>query len=97
MVNRRQDPRESITDFSLGLKQLVKNCSSLAVMADEYREEMIRDFFINGLASPFIRQQLLDDNLTLTRAAESAGTLHRSYRPSNQIGSHCLKEKAKKN
>ena len=49
---------------------------------------MIRDSFINGLASPSIHQRpLKDDNLTLTRAAELADTLDRSYRQSNRIGS----------
>ena len=85
-VNTRQDPEESIADF-LALKQLAKDSSTFsAVTANEYREEMIRDSFINGLASPSIRQRLLeDDNLTLTRAAELADTLDRSYRQSNRM------------
>ena len=83
-----QDPGESIADFLLALKQLAKDCTFSAVTANEYREEMIRDSFINGLASPSIRQRILeDDNLTLTRATELADTLDRSYRQSNRIES----------
>ena len=49
---------------------------------------MIRDSFIIDLASLFIHQRLLEDNnLTLTRAAELADSLERSYRQSNRIES----------
>ena len=69
-------------------KTLAKDCSFTAAVANEYREEMIRDLFINSLASPSIRQRLLeDDYLTLTRAAELADTLDRFCRQSNCIES----------
>ena len=49
---------------------------------------MIRDLFIIGLASPSIHRRFLEDNnLTLTRAAELADSLDRSYRQSNRIES----------
>ena len=52
LVDRRQDPGESIADFLLALTQLAKDCIFSAVTANECREEVIRDSFINGLASP---------------------------------------------
>ena len=87
-LDRRQDPGKSIADFFLVLKQFAKDCTFSAVTANEYRENMTRNLFINGLASPSIHQRLLEDNnLTLTRAAELADSLDRSYRQSNRIES----------
>ena len=42
-----------------------------AVTAQEYRDELTRNCFINGLSSPYIRQRLLEnDNLNLARALQ---------------------------
>ena len=46
------------------------------VSAEEYRQEYVRDAFINGLHSPVIRQRLLESHtLTLQQAFQQARTL----------------------
>ena len=38
-----------------------KNFNIKVISAEEYREELIQDAFINGLASPLIRQRILEN------------------------------------
>jgi len=63
-------PLEKLSqEFLQALKTLAKDCSFLDVLTDEYREELARDSFINGLSSSGIRQRLLEkDNLNLVQA-----------------------------
>ena len=63
LVNRRQAGGESIPVFLHVLKHLAKDCAFSDVTADMYREELTRDAFINELASPAIRQRLLEKEL----------------------------------
>ena len=71
LVSRKQTPGESISEYLQALKILAKECSFTEVSANAYREELTRDFFINGLASSSVRQRLLEkDNLTLVQAYE---------------------------
>jgi len=54
---------------SFKLKLLSKDCTFQMVSAEQYREELIRDSFINGLNSQGIRQRLLEkDHLSLEAA-----------------------------
>ena len=48
---------------------LSKECNLKNVTAEQYREELIRDSFINGIASPLIRQRLLENTQLGLRAA----------------------------
>jgi len=58
------------------LKALAKECTFGAVAAGEYRGELTRDAFINGLSSPFIRQRIFEkDELNLVQAVELADSL----------------------
>ena len=66
LATRQQEPGESIDEFLLSLKKLSKNCNFKAVSADGYRSELVRDSFISGLSSAYIRQRLLE-NATLTQ------------------------------
>ena len=53
------------------------------ISAETYRSEMIRDSFINGLTSNYIRQRLLENfELSLDRAYEIARTLHTAQKNS---------------
>ena len=61
LSTRRQHSGESLTEFLQELKNLSKDCNFEAVSAEKYREEMIRDSFINGISSPLIRQRLLEN------------------------------------
>ena len=58
------------------LRKLSKDCNFRAVAAEQYKQEMIRDAFINGLLSHAIRQRLLENReLELATAFEQARTL----------------------
>ena len=56
LATRKQQPGESLDEFLEELKKLSKHCGFDAVTAETYRFQMIRDFFINGLTSNYIRQ-----------------------------------------
>ena len=89
LVSRKQKPGESIAEYLQVLKALGKDCTFSAVTAVQYREELIRDSFVNGISSNFIRQRLLEtnDNLSLTKAFEIADTLHRAQQQSDEMTS----------
>ena len=61
LSTRRQQSGESLTEFLQQLRKLSKDCNFEAVSAENYREEMIRDSFINGISSPLVRQRLLEN------------------------------------
>ena len=87
LVSRNQGFTESVSDFLQALKVLAKNCTFTAVSANDYREQLIRDSFIKGLNSSFIKQRLLEHgDLTLTRAIELAETLDSAQRQSSSMG-----------
>ena len=58
-----------------------KNCQFVNVTAEQYRQELVEDAFINGLTSNMIRQRLLESkDLTLIQACETSRTLeHAQY------------------
>ena len=84
LVTRRQLPGESLQQFLQVLKTLSKDCTFRAVSAEQYRGELIRDTFINGLASAAVRQRLLvKDDFTLKAAFEQAYSLKRAQQQSS--------------
>jgi len=83
LATRKQQPGESLDEFLEELKKLSKHCGFTAVTAETYRSEMIRDSFINGLTSSYIRQRLLENSeLSLDRAYDIARTLHTAQKNS---------------
>ena len=64
----KQRPGESLEECLEELKKISKNCNFSAVTAEAYRSEMIRDSFINGITSNYIRQRLENAELSLDRA-----------------------------
>lgn len=81
LATRRQQQSESIDTFLLSLKQLSKDCDYKEVTADTYTQEAIRDAFITGLASPTIRQRLLErESLSLNEAVQLARSLDTAQR-----------------
>ena len=56
LANRRQQSGESLNEFLQQLRKLSKYCNLKDVTADKYREELVRDSFINCLSLPLIRQ-----------------------------------------
>lgn len=88
LATRRQLPGESINAFVHSLKILSKDCEFKQVTADTYTEEAVRDAFITGLASPNIRQRLLEkDSLTLSEAVQLARSLDSAQRNAEEYSS----------
>ena len=89
LVSRRQGADETIADYLQALKNLSKDCTLAAVSAQQYKEQLIRDSFINGLSSAFIRQRLLEnDELSLNREFELVDNLDRAYRHAASLESN---------
>ncbi|XP_063615680.1 uncharacterized protein LOC134788790 [Penaeus indicus] len=62
LATRKQHPGESLDDYLQELRKLSKDCNlKAALTAEQYRQELICDAFINGIASPLIRQHLLEN------------------------------------
>ena len=73
LTTAKQDTGESVDKFILGINKLSQDCDFTTVSAREYKDDMKRDSFINGLSSNFIRQRLLENRtLTFTEAHEKA-------------------------
>jgi len=60
---------ESHEEFFQRLKKLSADCNFMAVSAVQNKNASIRDAFIAGLCSSYIRQRLLEDNVTELQAA----------------------------
>ena len=74
LATRRQ--QLSIDEFLRELHTLGKDCNFKVVTAEKYREDLVRDAFINGIASPIIGQRLLENKtLDLESAYNQAYTL----------------------
>ena len=75
MATSKQNPEESLQTFLNELRVLSKACNFQDVTAEVYRNELVRDAFINGLKSHEIRQRLLENNeLTLDQAFDIANS-----------------------
>ena len=73
---RKQLPGESNAEFLRALRLLARACNFQAVSAVDHADGMIRDSYVAGLRSPYIRQRLLETaDLTLQRAVELADSL----------------------
>ncbi|XP_042228729.1 uncharacterized protein LOC121870823 [Homarus americanus] len=80
---RRQHSGESLDEYLLKLHQLSKDCNFKAVTTEANRDDYIRDVFINGLLSPMIRQNLLENKtLDLATAFDQARALDLAQRNS---------------
>ena len=77
----RQNKGESFEDFLQRLKILSNDCNFIDVTALQCKEAAIRDAFITGLGSPYIRQRLLEDNeLCLNHVFNKARSLHEAQK-----------------
>ena len=76
LATRRQKPEESLREYLQALQTLSKDCDCQNVTGEEYRKELCRDAFINGLESAAIRQRLLENKtLSLEKAFDQANAL----------------------
>ena len=65
-----------MSEFIRELHKGNKNCNIKVISAEEYREELIQDAFINRLASPLIRQHILENKqLDIQTAFDQANAL----------------------
>jgi len=72
----RQKSEEKIEEFFQRLKFLSTDCNFAAVTAVQNRDAVIRDAFVAGLRSGYIRQRLLEENVRELQAAfDKARTL----------------------
>ena len=78
--------------FLVALKKLSKDCSFQTVTAEVYRDELVRDMFIHGLSSSYIRQRLLehkiltqDEGYRYTVGLESPQKNSNDYNPASHI------------
>ena len=61
LATAQQKTGQSLREFLQNLQSLSKDCNFRAVTGEEYRQEMVRDSFINGLTSTSICQRLLEN------------------------------------
>ncbi|XP_068211794.1 uncharacterized protein [Palaemon carinicauda] len=88
LATRRQQSGESIDEFLRELHKLSKDCNFQPVTAEQYRQELVRDAFINGIASVFIRQRLIENkSLNLETAHSQARTLDLAQRSADAYAS----------
>ena len=88
LATRRQQFSETLDVFFQNLRKLSKDCKFKAVSAEQYRDEMLRDAFINGLLSPEIRQRLLEnDKLTMDSAFDKASSMDVAQRNASAYSS----------
>ena len=79
LATRRHKSNETLAEFSQSLKKLSEDCIFEAVTGEQYRIEMVRDFFIYGMASLAVRQRLLEnEDLNLERAYDLTLSLNRA-------------------
>ena len=77
------DDQESIAEYVHSLRELARDCDFVQVTAEQYRDELTRDAFINGLASSSIRQRLLEvDGIDFKTAIKRAEILDRAQHQS---------------
>ena len=83
LATRKQVVGESLHEFFQALQILRKNCQCKDVSGEQYRQELCRDAFINGLLSPAICQRLLEnETLDLKTAFDQANALDAAQRNS---------------
>ena len=91
LATRQQRVGESLDEFLRELTKLGKDCKFRAVSAEQYKDELVRDAFINGLASPMIRQRLLENkSLDLKTAYDQAYTLDLAHRNANAYSTQTM-------
>ena len=51
LATRKQQVGQLLDEYLLGLQKLAKDCNFRAVSGDQYKQEVVRDAFINGILS----------------------------------------------
>ncbi|XP_059810268.1 uncharacterized protein LOC132383387 [Hypanus sabinus] len=88
LATRRQRPGESCAEFLRALQTLVRTCDCETLTAEQHAELLVRDAFVTGLRSVYVRQQLLEhSDLTLPSAIETANALEAALHYANAVQS----------
>ena len=81
LQTRKQQAGESLDQYLHALKILAKDCTFTAVTATQYKDESIRDSFVNGIQSNYIRQRLFElKELDLETAFKNARALEMAHK-----------------
>ena len=80
LITTKQDAGQSIDTYVQNLQRIAKTCNFTDVTAEQYRNEYVRDAFINGITSASIRQRLLENmgELSLQQACTQARALEQA-------------------
>ena len=85
----KQKPNQTLEDFRCTLVKLAKDCDFKDVTAAQYKDDLIRDSFINGILSSEIRQRLLEHKtLTMKQAFDQAVTMDDAKRDNRVFATH---------
>ena len=89
LASAKQQSHQSLDDYLRTLRTLALDCDYKPVTAEQYRSECIRDAFIAGISSNFIRQRLLESEiLSLEQAFTLARTLDLAQKNADSYHSH---------
>ena len=81
LATHRQQPGESTEQFLRELRALGRVCNFKTVSAAQNADDLIRDAFVAGIRSSYIRQRLLEQGgMDLKKAVELAGSLEVAFR-----------------
>ncbi|XP_059845836.1 uncharacterized protein LOC132405151 [Hypanus sabinus] len=89
LATRRQRPGESCAEFLRALQTLVRACDCKTLTAEQHAELLVRDAFVTGLRSVYMRQRLLENaDLTLRSVIEKANALEAALHNADAVQSH---------
>ena len=81
LATRRQQPGESGDQFLRALRALGRACNCKTVTAAQNTEDLIRDAYVTGIRSNYIRQRLLEQGgLDLQKTVALADSLEVAFR-----------------
>ena len=84
LITRTQKETETINEYVHTLNQLARDCQFQDVRANDYKDDLSMDAFINGIGFSTIQQRLLEkSNLDFQTAVRKAQVLDRAERQSS--------------
>ncbi|XP_059804785.1 uncharacterized protein LOC132380106 isoform X2 [Hypanus sabinus] len=88
LATRQQRPGESCAEFLRALQTLVRPFDCKTLTAEQHAELLVRDAFVTGLRSVYMRQRLLENaDLTLRLAIETANALEAALHNADAVQS----------
>ena len=91
LITSKQEKIQSIDSYMHGLEKLAQGCMFGAVDAKQNKEQYMKDVFINGISSAYIRQRLLENReLSLVDAYHQAWALEQVQKQSASYDSYII-------